>query len=314
MTNVGAEVAFRAGPVPVHLEVEWIHGHPAGAPDRDPPLQAHAVEPHTVILRQSKAVHAEAPFLYLLFGTERALLLDTGATADADRFPLRATVDGLIARWLEDHPRRGYELVVAHSHAHDDHIAADAQFADRPHTTLVPTDLEPMRSFWSLHASRDASTFDLGGRVLEIVATPGHHETAITMYDPWTGFLLTGDTLYPGRLFVSDMSAYAASLDRLAELAAARTVTHIMGGHVEMTRRPGRDHPLGALHQPNEAPLPMTPARLDAVRAAVASVGDRRGIHRFADFIIVHRPGPLAMAGMIGRALGHRLARWRPLR
>lgn len=39
-------------------------------------------------------------FLYLLFGNDRALLLDTGATADPERFPLRHTIDRLVAIWL----------------------------------------------------------------------------------------------------------------------------------------------------------------------------------------------------------------------
>jgi hypothetical protein len=57
-----------------------------------------------VILRQNKAVHYEAPFLYLLFGSDRALLVDTGATPDPPLFPLRATVDRLLDGWLAAHP------------------------------------------------------------------------------------------------------------------------------------------------------------------------------------------------------------------
>ena len=63
--------------------------------------------------------------------------------------------------------------------------------------------------------------FDLGGRVLEVTGIPGHHEAAIAVYDPWTGFLLTGDTVYPGRLYVRDMPAFMDSLDRLVAFAAA---------------------------------------------------------------------------------------------
>ena len=62
------------------LDVRWIHGAPARRPATDPPIQVHWYDPHTVIMRQSKSVHYEAPFLYLLFGNDRALLLDTGAT------------------------------------------------------------------------------------------------------------------------------------------------------------------------------------------------------------------------------------------
>ncbi len=50
------------------------------APPGEPPIQVHAYDPHTYVLRQSKATNYEAPFLYLLFGNERAILLDTGAT------------------------------------------------------------------------------------------------------------------------------------------------------------------------------------------------------------------------------------------
>jgi hypothetical protein len=64
------------------LAVSWIHGAPARQQVGDPPIQVHRYDGHTVILRQSKSVHYEAPFLYLIFGNDRALLLDTGATAD----------------------------------------------------------------------------------------------------------------------------------------------------------------------------------------------------------------------------------------
>ena len=54
-------------------------------------------------MSKSKATNYEAPFLYLLFGNERAILLDTGATKDAGVFPLRETVDALIDGWLAEH-------------------------------------------------------------------------------------------------------------------------------------------------------------------------------------------------------------------
>ena len=54
---------------------------------------------------------------------------------------------------------------------------------------------------------------DLGGRVLQAFATPGHHAAAVTFYDPWTGILLTGDTVYRGRLYIVDWAAYSHSID-----------------------------------------------------------------------------------------------------
>ena len=119
------------------LDVRWIHGAPARKRTDDPPIQVHHYDEHTVILRESKSVNFEAPFLYLLFGNDRALLLDSGATADPAKFPLRATIDQLVTRWLARNPRSTYQLVVAHTHGHGDHVAGDAQFAGRPATTIV---------------------------------------------------------------------------------------------------------------------------------------------------------------------------------
>ena len=142
----------------------WIRGHRPGRPDPDTPIQVHHWDERTVVLRQSMAVHFEAPFLYLLFGNERALLLDTGATTEADRFPLRATVDGLMEAWLAEHPREGYELLVAHSHAHGDHVAADAQFGGRPSTTVVGHDIDAVRVAFGIDPwPGGEGSLDLGG-------------------------------------------------------------------------------------------------------------------------------------------------------
>jgi hydroxyacylglutathione hydrolase len=299
-----------AAPAPAErsLDVRWIHGSPARRPASDPPIQVHWYDQHTVIMRQSKSVHYEAPFLYLLFGNDRALLLDTGATKDPQTFPLRATVDQLIAQWLAEHPREGYELVVAHTHGHGDHVAGDTQFAGRPGTTVVPRELDAVKEYFGFADWPEQITeFDLGGRVLEITGSPGHHRAAITVYDPWTGFLFTGDTVLPGRLYAFDFPQFLASLDRMVALAESRPVTHVLGCHIEMTRRPGRDYPLGARYQPDEPAPEMTVAQLWNVRAAAASVAGRQGVHRFDDFIIYNQPGLRDHLKLGARALGHKI-------
>jgi hypothetical protein len=78
-----------------------------------------------------------------------------------------------------------------------------------------------------------------------------------------------------------------------------------MGGHVEMTTRPGRDYPIGARFQPDEAPLPMTVTQL--VRDAARSVPRRPGRHRFDDFISYNGACRLALSLQLVRALGARL-------
>lgn len=295
-------------PIRGSLDVRWIHGAPARRRAGDPPIQVHHYDEHTIIMRESKSVSYEAPFLYLLFGNDRALLLDTGATADPAKFPLRDTVDQLIAGWLARHPRGTYQLVVAHTHGHGDHVAGDAQFAGRPDTTVISRELDVVQQHFGFTAwPEQIVTFDLGGRVLEITGSPGHHRAAITIHDPWTGFLLTGDTVYPGRLYAFNFPKFLASLDRMVALTESRAITHVLGCHIEMTSQPGRDYPLGATYQPDERPLQMTVAQLRDVRAAAASVAGKQGVHRFDAFIIYNQPGTLDQLKLIAGGLRHKI-------
>nr|WP_145491959.1 MULTISPECIES: MBL fold metallo-hydrolase [Streptomyces] len=287
--DAGTPSAGRVGPVPRprELDVRWIHGSPSARHNRDPEIQVHAVDEHTVVLRQNMAVNYEAPFLFLLFGDARAVLIDTGATASAEFFPLRRVVDELVEDRLARHPRPGYHLLVLHTHPHGDHTAGDGQFADRPDTTVVGAGLATAWKYFGFDQDPAAvARVDLGGRVLECLATPGHHPAAVTFYDPWSGFLLTGDTVYPGRLYLQDRAAFARTIDRLIEFCERRPVTHVLGCHIEMTTEPGVDYPIRTTYQPDEPPLQMTTGHLHEIRAALDEIGDRPGRHAFPLFVI----------------------------
>ncbi|KRE56159.1 MBL fold metallo-hydrolase [Phycicoccus sp. Soil748] len=278
------------GGQPEPLGVSWIHGSESAMHNTDPDIQVHWHGEHTVILRQDKAVNYEAPFMFLLFGGSRALLVDTGATASPELFPLRGTVDDLVAQWLGRHPRDDYELVVLHSHSHHDHVAGDGQFADRPRTTVVDAGVEGVYSFLGLSTDdldRPAA-LDLGGRVVDCIASPGHDAAAVTFYDAHTGFLLTGDTVYPGRLYVEDWPAFRATIDRLVAFAEAHPVSHVLGCHIEMTTTPGVDYPIRTTFQPDEPPLEMSVEQLRDVQRAVAEIGDHPGRYVYPDFVIHH--------------------------
>ncbi|ETK35163.1 MBL fold metallo-hydrolase [Microbispora sp. ATCC PTA-5024] len=279
-------------PEPRPLDVRWIHGSPSAKHNTDPDIQVHWYDGHTVVLRQNKAVDYEAPFLFLLFGADRAVLVDTGATASPEFFPLRRVVDGLVGEWRARHPREAYELLVLHTHGHGDHVAGDGQFAGRPDTTVVGADRAAAWAFFGFDEDPDAiAEVDLGGRVLECLATPGHHEAAVTYYDPWTGLLLTGDTVYPGRLYVADWASFTRTIDRLIAFSESRPVTHVLGCHIEMTTRPGVDYPIRTTYQPDEPPLELTTGHLREIRAAVEEIGDRTGRHAYRDFVICRDDG-----------------------
>src|SRR5205809_7226866 len=75
-------------PVPGSLDVHWNEGAPDCKLTPQDPLQVHTYEPQTFILRQSPCANFEANFLYLLLGSDKALLIDTGAVADPKEMPL----------------------------------------------------------------------------------------------------------------------------------------------------------------------------------------------------------------------------------
>lgn len=238
----------------------WIDG----TVPTEPPFQVHQHAPRTWIIRQSLSSHFEAPFIYLLAGNERALLLDTGATNDPW---LRDVVDRLIGH--------GFPLIVAHSHAHGDHTAGDGAFSSRPATRIVGHSAARVARFFDLAKwPSSTSVVDLGDRELLLIPIPGHERSSIAIHDPLSGVLLTGDTLYPGRLYVQDFKAFRASIDRLVSTLADRTVTWVLGTHVEMTAEPGMDFGPRQPRHPNERELQLTWDHVLELQRELRSMGD----------------------------------------
>jgi hydroxyacylglutathione hydrolase len=276
-----------------NLDVAWIHGSPAPKYNTDPDIQVHGYDEHTYVLRQNMTVSWEAPFMFLLFGHDRAVLLDTGATAEAGYFPLRATVDSVIDGWMAGHQHAAdYELLVLHTHSHTDHTAADGQFAGRPHTRVVGGKRDQAWPFFGFTAGSEPAgsekvvELDLGGRVIDCLATPGHHEAAVTYYDRSTRILFTGDTVYPGRLYVFDWPAFVRTIDRLVDWCAGHPVSHVLGCHIEMTTTPGQDYPGGWTYQPDEPPLQLTPGHLRQLQQTMREHDLKPGRYVLAEMII----------------------------
>ena len=83
-----------------------------------------------------------------------------------------------------------------------------------------------------------------------------------------------------------DWAAFSRSIDRLIEFCASHPVTHVIGCHIEMTRQPGVDYPVRTSYQPDEPPLEMTVAHLNAFRAALDDAGPEPEQRAFDDFIL----------------------------
>lgn len=272
---------------PGSLAVKWIHGSISPKHNTDPDIQVHWYEDHTVIMRQNMAINHEAPFMFLLFGNDRVMLLDTGATRSPDFFPLRQTVDNLISEWLSRHPRPNYPLYVAHTHLHRDHFEGDSQFRDRPNTYIVGRSLEDTMEFYGFARwPHDEASFNLGGRIIDVIPSPGHEEAEVSLYDRYTDILFTGDIFYPGRLYVQDWDAFVDSINRLMAFTETHPISHILGCHIEMSIYPGKDYLIRTVFQPYERPLQMTVEQLRSLQTAVNDIGGKPGIHIFNDYII----------------------------
>ena len=265
------------------LDMRWDPGA-EDCEDADQRIEARAIDEATIAIRQNPCVDYEANVLYLLVGNERALLIDSGATDDPH---LTGQLTELVSNYLDRDGTR-VPLVVAHTHGHQDHRAGDAAFAALPETIVVPHDGEAMREFFGLRDwPEGGARFDLGGRIVEIVPTPGHHQDHVVFLDSRTRLLFSGDFLLPGRLLVEDVDAYVASALRVVEAVAAHGTTHALGAHVEMNSA-GQLYAGGATHHPDERQIAVAFSMSDA-NALGQALRDFNGFYAtHRDYVIVH--------------------------
>jgi len=263
----------------------WINATGAAEPE----TQVQRYDADTFVIRQSIRTNFEGPFLYLLFGHDRVLLLDSGAGG----LQIRTSVTNVINGWLAEHHRASIPLVVAHSHSHHDHVAGDPEFSAQSDVTVVGLAPAEVAAFFGMqHWPEDTATFDLGGRTLDIIATPGHEPSQIMVYDRRTRLLLTGDALYPGRLYFprAEFATYRAGIDRAVAFTATHPVRFILGAHIEMTRTPGQDYPMRADSHPDEHVLELPYSSLIELKSALQAMGATPVRDGHADFIVYPRP------------------------
>jgi glyoxylase-like metal-dependent hydrolase (beta-lactamase superfamily II) len=279
----------RALPQPPPFQA-WIDGTDVV----EPQMQVQRYDGDTFVIRQSVRTNFEAPFLYLLFGKNRVLLIDTGAGG----LKIRPTIDGVIADWLKAHHRASIPLVVAHSHSHGDHRMGDGEFKDRPDTVVVGWTAPEVAAFFKIaNWPQDVARYDLGGRVLDVIPTPGHHPSHVMIFDERTRLLLSGDALYPGRLYFprDQFAGYRDSVDRVVAFTKDRRVKYILGAHIEMTSTPGKDYADAAPTHAFERQLQLPYADLLELQAAVHAMGETpvKDVHNdFIVFPLAPRPAP----------------------
>jgi hydroxyacylglutathione hydrolase len=245
--------------------LHWNQGSGDCTAHPQPPLEVHAYDSTTFLLRENLCSTFEAPFLYLLIGSDRALLIDTGDVADPKAVPLAETVMQLL-------PSKGegkLPLLVVHSHRHLDHRAGDVQFANLPNVQVVGYDLDSVKKYFGFTDWPNGhAQIDLGGRTVDAIPAPGHSTTDVVYYDNNTGLLFSGDFLMPGRLLVDNADTYLASARRVADFVRPRPIRYVLGGHIELDSS-GKTLPWQSQYHPNERTLPLSKDDVLALPAAI---------------------------------------------
>ncbi len=144
---------------------------------------------------------------FLLTGTERALLIDSGRNVSNARN---------IAASLTNLP-----IMLLNTHADGDHVAGNAQFE----SFFMHPEEEPNYRHGNRPGTiipiREGDIIDLGERKLEVIHLPGHTPGSIALLDKNNRVLISGDPIQNGRIFMfgpfRNMGAYISSLEHLGD-------------------------------------------------------------------------------------------------
>lgn len=192
--------------------------------------------------------HVEEVCSFVILGSERAVLFDTGMGI--------SNIFAVVSQLTD------LEMIVINSHSHYDHIgdnwrfpavhvydddyAVDKLTVGFPHkellhsyepelfTRAVPPGFDPSKyeikptERGRILRLQDGDIIDLGNRQLEVLHTPGHSQDSIALLDRGSRALFTGDTFCEWLLVFlgpetpgfgySDLKAYEKTMKKLATL------------------------------------------------------------------------------------------------
>ena len=197
------------------------------------------INENTFVISEPK--HWEETNCYLLIGSEKALLIDTG---------LGISDISAEVRKITDKP-----IIAVPTHVHWDHIGGlrnfpefcvheletdwiDGNFPlsnefvrkmivkDNNLTHVINVDNYAVFQGKPSGILKDEDIIDLGNRKIRVFHTPGHSPGHMCFFEEETGYLFTGDLIYKGTLFANyestDPEKYLESVQKIAKLYVKR--------------------------------------------------------------------------------------------
>jgi hydroxyacylglutathione hydrolase len=180
--------------------------------------------------------------LYLVEGTQKAMLIDTGTRIDR--------LDTVISS-LSEKP-----LVVVITHAHGDH-AGNISFFNEIWMHPADTVLLSGRYKGKVNFARDGDIFDLGGTQIEVSHMPAHTPGSIVLLDRKAGNCYSGDAFGANHVWLqlkplSPMQTYVNSCLKMEKLMDSG-ITKVYCGHYVYIKKPYDKSYITAMRQLAEA-------------------------------------------------------------
>ena len=160
--------------------------------------------------------------MYIVEGTQRAMLIDTGTKCEA--------LDEVV-RKITSKP-----LDVIITHNHPDH-AGNIRYFDEVYMHPLDSIIKMGTEFSGKYKwLNDGDVFDLGDRKIEVVWTPGHTPGSIVLLDPAINAVYSGDAFGSGQVWLQlrphlPMTTYYESCVRMEKIMQEQNITKVYCGH-----------------------------------------------------------------------------------
>lgn len=159
--------------------------------------------------------------MYLIEGENQALLLDAGTKIPG----LKKIVESITSK----------PVILAATHVHPDHTGSAVNdwdtiwinAADEVNVPFCMPGYEGTKMYM-----QDGMIFDLGGRKIEVIFTPGHTPGSVTFVDAEAHYGFSGDAFGSGNLLVfTDLSTVVATTRRFARFIDKYQLKYFYPGH-----------------------------------------------------------------------------------